>query len=233
MAQNEKRSVVFLCSGGGGNLAFINNFFNSELLGASIVSVLADRECPALNFARKNQLKWKIINFDENFQNQLKSELLSLNPDLIITTVHKIICKELIELFPRRFINLHYSLLPSFKGLIGMRPVQSAFECGVKFTGVTTHFVDSTLDGGLPIVQIVIPLVDQDKNNLNFKSIVFRCGCIALINTITHILFPKRVVRPYAKLHILGRPCLLSGHAEYIDLVHDEVMWSKVAGSIN
>jgi len=232
MVQDEKKSVVFLCSGGGGNLAFINNLLNSGLLGANIVSVLSDRECPAINFARKNQLKWKIINFDENFQIELIRELIRLNPDLIITTVHKIICNELIELFPRKFINLHYSLLPSFNGLIGIRSIQSALEYGVKLTGVTTHFVDATIDGGLPIVQVAIPLVGMDKNYSDIENIVFRCGCISLINTIGYIFSPDRNIRSFAKLNVLGRPCLISGYAKYIDLVNDEEMWLRVAETI-
>ncbi len=51
--------------------------------------------------------------------------------------------------FPRQIINLHPSLLPSFKGLQGIR---QAFDYGVKVTGCTVHYVTSELDGG-PIIE--------------------------------------------------------------------------------
>lgn len=61
--------------------------------------------------------------------------------------------------FPRRIINLHPSLLPSFKGLDGIR---QAFEYGVKVTGCTVHFVTGDLDGGPIIEQAVVRIENSD-----------------------------------------------------------------------
>lgn len=55
-----------------------------------------------------------------------------------------------LEAFPRAIINLHPSLLPSFKGLEAIR---QAWEYGVKVTGCTVHYVTGQLDGG--------PIIDQ------------------------------------------------------------------------
>lgn len=65
-----------------------------------------------------------------------------------------------IDAFPRRILNIHPSLLPSFPGLDAQR---QALEHGVKFTGCTVHFVDETLDGGPIVAQRVVPVLDGDS----------------------------------------------------------------------
>lgn len=64
-----------------------------------------------------------------------------------------------VNAFPRRVLNIHPSLLPSFPGLDAQR---QALEHGVKFTGCTVHFVDETLDGGPIIAQRVVPVLEGD-----------------------------------------------------------------------
>jgi phosphoribosylglycinamide formyltransferase 1 len=64
-----------------------------------------------------------------------------------------------LEAFPRRIINLHPSLLPSFKGLHAIR---QAFEYGVKITGCTVHFVTGELDGGPVIDQRAVRIEETD-----------------------------------------------------------------------
>lgn len=61
--------------------------------------------------------------------------------------------------FPKKIINLHPSLLPSFKGLDG---IKQAFEYGVKVTGCTVHFVTGELDGGPIIDQKVVRIEESD-----------------------------------------------------------------------
>jgi phosphoribosylglycinamide formyltransferase-1 len=64
-----------------------------------------------------------------------------------------------LDTFQRRIINLHPSLLPSFKGLDGIR---QAFDYGVKVTGCTVHYVTGELDGGPIIDQAVVRIEDSD-----------------------------------------------------------------------
>jgi phosphoribosylglycinamide formyltransferase-1 len=68
-----------------------------------------------------------------------------------------------INAFPRRILNIHPSLLPSFPGLDAQR---QALEHGVKFSGCTVHFVDETLDGGPIIAQRVVPVLEGDTVEL-------------------------------------------------------------------
>lgn len=65
----------------------------------------------------------------------------------------------LLEAFTGRILNVHPSLLPSFKGLHAQ---EQAFEYGVKVAGASVHFVDDTVDGGAIILQEAVPVLDTD-----------------------------------------------------------------------
>ena len=67
-----------------------------------------------------------------------------------------------VQQFPRRILNIHPSLLPSFPGLEAQ---EQAFAYGVKVTGCTVHFVDEELDHGAIIVQKAIPVLDTDDEH--------------------------------------------------------------------
>jgi phosphoribosylglycinamide formyltransferase 1 len=64
--------------------------------------------------------------------------------------------------FPRKILNIHPSLLPSFPGLESQK---QALEHGVKFAGCTVHFVDENLDAGPIILQAVVPVLDGDDEH--------------------------------------------------------------------
>jgi phosphoribosylglycinamide formyltransferase-1 len=61
--------------------------------------------------------------------------------------------------FPRRVINVHPSLLPSFPGI---GAIAQALAYGAKVTGVTVHFVDEGVDTGAIIFQRAVPIGDGD-----------------------------------------------------------------------
>ena len=62
-------------------------------------------------------------------------------------------------MYPNKIINIHPSLLPSFKGLHAQK---QALEYGVKLSGCTVHFVDSSLDGGAIIRQVSVDVKEDD-----------------------------------------------------------------------
>jgi len=64
-----------------------------------------------------------------------------------------------VEQFPRRVLNIHPALLPSFPGLDGQR---QAWEHGVKVSGCTVHLVDAGLDSGPIVAQRAVPVLDGD-----------------------------------------------------------------------
>ena len=62
--------------------------------------------------------------------------------------------------FPRRVINLHPALLPSFPGA---HAIDEALAYGVRWTGVTVHFVDEGVDTGPVILQEPVEVKDDDE----------------------------------------------------------------------
>jgi phosphoribosylglycinamide formyltransferase-1 len=71
----------------------------------------------------------------------------------------RIVTSVLIEAFPNRVINIHPSLLPSFKGI---RAVEQALEAGVKITGCTVHLASLEVDSGLILLQAAVPILPGD-----------------------------------------------------------------------
>ena len=65
----------------------------------------------------------------------------------------------MLDAFPNRVVNLHPSLLPSFKGAHG---IQDAFDAGVKYTGVTVHFANAEYDKGPIIAQEPVAVLETD-----------------------------------------------------------------------
>ena len=189
--------IVFLCSGGGGNLRFVAAARNQGWLpDAQISAVLSDRACGAHTFALVNGLHAELMDFSAEGQMALLDKLHGLNPDLIITTVHKVLVPAVVKAFDCKLVNLHYSLLPAFAGVIGDRPVRQALASGAKFVGVTVHLVDDSLDMGRPLIQAVTAVSpEQDFDALMDR--LFRSGCLALLQAIS-MLSPHR--QPIAEL---------------------------------
>jgi phosphoribosylglycinamide formyltransferase-1 len=71
----------------------------------------------------------------------------------------RIVTPVLIDAFPDRLINIHPSLLPSFKGT---RAVEQALEAGVKITGCTVHLVRPEVDSGPILMQAAVSVLPDD-----------------------------------------------------------------------
>lgn len=78
---------------------------------------------------------------------------------LVLAGWMRIVTPVLIDAFPDRIINIHPSLLPSFKGL---RAVEQALEAGVKITGCTVHLVRPEVDSGPILIQAAVPVLPDD-----------------------------------------------------------------------
>jgi formyltetrahydrofolate-dependent phosphoribosylglycinamide formyltransferase len=61
-------------------------------------------------------------------------------------------------------MNIHPALLPAFggKGLYGDRVHRAVLESGVKLSGCTVHFADACYDHGPIILQVAVPVEDDD-----------------------------------------------------------------------
>lgn len=231
MDAKKSKRIIFLCSGGGGNLAFIKHAIQfGYLKGAIIVGVITDRRCSANVFSDRIGLYNRIVEIID--QNELQSEIEKLNPDLIITTFHKIIEHDILNQYEGKLINLHYSLLPAFSGLIGSKPLKAALEYHALFNGVTVHLVNAQVDAGRPLVQGVIAL-HTDETLESLMPVVFRCGCIALLLALIHKLSNSVFFNSPISLDVLGHTCLFNGSGIVPEgLSSNEKMWKLVQKSL-
>jgi len=71
----------------------------------------------------------------------------------------RIVTDVLIEAFPNRLINIHPSLLPSFRGLDA---IGQALQSGVRITGCSAHLVSTEVDAGPVLAQAAVPILDGD-----------------------------------------------------------------------
>ena len=99
------------------------------------------------------------------FEEKLVSVLSDYKIDLIILAGFMCILSEnFTKRFPKRIINVHPSLIPSFcgEGFYGLRVHEAALEKGVKVTGATVHFVNEIPDGGEIIFQKAVAIYEDD-----------------------------------------------------------------------
>lgn len=184
------KKIVFLASGNGGNLKFFFLAQKNKLITNIELIVIADRECGSLEFARINNLENYVINYKRSDVNELTDVLEKIKPDIIVTNWHKIIDEVTVRTFKGKFINLHYSLLPAFGGLIGIEPIKRAYDQGCRYIGPTCHLVDEGVDTGKIISQAIfltdIPLVDA-------VDLMFRKGCLVLLSGIQQVTGEKLI----------------------------------------
>jgi len=179
--------VAFLASGGGGTLRFVHHF--SQLYGEiEVCRVIADRECGAIQFARENEIESSVVKYSREKPWQLREEIAKIPEDsIIVTNFHKIIDSTTVGLFRGRLVNLHYSLLPSFSGLIGMETVVEAKSRGNTIIGSTCHYVDEIVDNGPIISQSALCVNWEVEEEVAVKDRLFRSSCLNLVNGLFHI----------------------------------------------
>ncbi len=176
--------ICFLASGGGGNFKFFKMAIKENLIKNIELFLIADRECGSLDFAQDNGIYNKKINYKRSDNKELLQELEKINPDIIVTNWHKIIDEEVVKKYYGKLINLHYSLLPAFDGLIGIEPIKQAYEKNCQYVGTTCHYVDEGVDSGKIISQA---LVKTDIAIDEAIQEIFQKGCLILLNSIVKL----------------------------------------------
>ena len=92
----------------------------------------------------------------------------------------QILSPELSHELSGKAINIHHSMLPSFKGA---RPYFQAFDRGVKMVGATAHYVTDDLDEG-PIIEQEIARVDHTMNVAEITALGRDAECRALARAV-------------------------------------------------
>ncbi len=173
----EMKHLVVLGSGNGSNFAAIVEFFQDKIKYQKLrITCISDKSDSKILERAKN---YGIDNYIIPF-NQTYDFLKSLDSDLFVLAGYmRIISHKILSL--GTFINIHPSLLPSFKG---MNAIKDAYNYGVKITGVTIHYVNEEVDSGEIIAQEALSIGNMDINELT-----------EAIHKIEHRIYPQVISR--------------------------------------
>ena len=98
--------------------------------------------------------------FDKRLIRTLESyEVFPSNGLICLAGFMQILGPFIVNMYKNRILNIHPSLLPSFKGIHAQR---QAIDAGVKVSGCTVHFVNTLVDNGPILLQKCVPVFDSD-----------------------------------------------------------------------
>ena len=159
------KKLGILLSGRGSNFEAIARNVQAGKIPAEIAVVISNKqEALGLVRAREMGLETRFIPSKgkerEAFDREVVAVLREFQVDLVcLAGFMRILSPYFVREFPRRILNIHPALLPSFPGEDAQR---QALEHGVKFTGCTVHLVDEGMDTGPIVCQAVVPVQDDD-----------------------------------------------------------------------
>ena len=107
----------------------------------------------------------KELGGQEGFEKALLETLEEYKIQVIILAgFMSILSGNFTDRYPKRILNVHPSLIPSFcgEGFYGLRVHEAALEKGVKVTGATVHFVNQIPDGGEIVAQKAVEILPGD-----------------------------------------------------------------------
>ncbi len=161
-----------MVSGGGTNLQALIDAQNAgKIPCGEIVLVLSNKaDAYALTRAKENGIATAVVEkktcgSQEAFEAALLQTLQKAQIDLIVLAgFMAILSEKFTSQYPKRILNVHPSLIPSFcgKGFYGLHVHEAALAYGVKVTGATVHFVNEIPDGGEIILQKSVAIRKND-----------------------------------------------------------------------
>lgn len=161
--------LAVLISGRGSNLQALIDACQGEDFPAEIALVISNKAgALGLERAQKAGIPTKVLSHKDFADREAFDAAMS---DAIEAAGAKFVClagymRLLSDGFVRtwrdKLINIHPSLLPSFKGL---HVHEQAIEAGVRFSGCTVHFVRPAMDEGPIIAQAVVPVLPGDTHD--------------------------------------------------------------------
>ena len=180
-----KTKIAVFVSGGGTNLqALINAEADGIIKSGEIVLVVSSSpDAYALTRAERAGIKGVVVSRKESasqeaFEDGILAALKESGAEMIVLAgFMSILSERFTSRFPRRILNVHPSLIPSFcgKGFYGLRVHEAALSYGVKVTGATVHFVNEIPDGGEIILQKAVDIL---PTQVAYSSVVeISCVC--------------------------------------------------------
>ena len=162
-------SLGILLSGRGSNLvAIADSIDRGRIPDARIAVVISNKaDAPGIAIARQRGIEALIVPSKGKAREQHDREVVAALKEhgvelICLAGYMRLLSPWFVQQFPRRILNIHPSLLPSFPGLEAQ---EQAFAYGVKVSGCTVHFVDEELDHGAIIVQRAVEVSDDDTEH--------------------------------------------------------------------
>ena len=172
-----KLRIAILASGEGSNFQELINLSKSNNFDIDIrILITNNPNAGCILRAKKSNISYKIIkNYDyekkEYFENEIINTIKKYDVELIIMAGWmKIMSSKFVNEFKNKVINIHPSLLPSFKG---NNAIQEAINNGSKITGCSVHFVEPEVDSGNLIMQAALTISKGDNLETLTKKIHF------------------------------------------------------------
>lgn len=184
-----KTKIAVLVSGGGTNLQALIDAQGSVLTSGEIALVVANNaNAYALERAKKAGIPTAVVlkkqcGSQEAFEEKLKEILTQYGIEVIILAgFMTILTEKFTSCYPRRILNVHPSLIPSFcgEGFYGLRVHEEALKYGVKVTGATVHFVNEIPDGGEIIAQKAVYIEPGDTPEILQRRVMEKAEWILL-----------------------------------------------------
>ena len=187
---NRVANIAVLVSGGGTNLQALIDAEKAGILhSGKIKLVISNKEgAYALERAKTADIDTLVISKKDcadhaEFEDKIMAALSKAEIDIIVLAGFMVILSErFTSTYPKRIINVHPSLIPSFcgEGFYGLRVHQAALDYGVKVTGATVHFVNEIPDGGEIILQKAVAIEEGDTPEILQRRVMERAEWIIL-----------------------------------------------------
>ncbi len=168
----DKVKIAVLVSGGGTNLQALIDAERSGIIKSGKLSLVVSSkpDAYALTRAANAGIKTAVASRRElgsqaAFETKILEALEENGIELIILAgFMSILSEDFVKKYPKRIINVHPALIPSFcgEGFYGLRVHEAALAYGVKLTGATVHFVNEIPDGGEIIAQKSVAIRKND-----------------------------------------------------------------------
>src|SRR5205823_154863 len=158
-----------LGSGKGTNCRAILEKIRAGTLLAEARVVISDVvDAPILDIAREFSVPNAYLppgQFRTRLEPNVETELVQMLRDaeaelIVLAGFMRVLKSPMLEVFPRRIINIHPSLLPKFPGLEAWK---QALVAGEIVTGCSVHYVDEKIDHGDIIAQSEVPILPNDS----------------------------------------------------------------------
>ena len=182
-----KLKIGVLASGKGTNFQELINLSKDEKLDIDIkVLITNNGNAGCIRRAQEANIPHKVISTSEFLQKKLFeaeiiNTLISFDVELIVMAGWmKIVSSSFVNRFKGKIINIHPSLLPSYKG---SNAINEALSNGALITGCSVHFVETEVDSGSLIMQAALPVLKND----NFESLTKR------IQILEHKILPLSI----------------------------------------